>query len=136
MLTAKTAIVTGGARGIGAGIARVLAAQGARVAVLDLDGVEAEKTAAALASPGMAVACDVAVEAETAKAVRGVVDRFGGLDIVVNNAGVGRGPSDPNVPRAAPGSLGSVGMSAAQWDESRGSSPHPGCPRTRRPRPA
>jgi NAD(P)-dependent dehydrogenase (short-subunit alcohol dehydrogenase family) len=117
MLTGKTAIVTGGARGIGAGIARVLASQGARVAVLDLDGAEAEKTAAALATPGLAVACDVAVESETAKAVRGVVDQFGGLDTVVNNAGVGRGPSDPNVPRATPGSLGSAGMSAAQWDE-------------------
>ena len=117
MLRGKTALITGGARGIGAGIAQVLASQGARVAVLDLDGAEAEKTAAALASPGMAVACDVAAEGDTAKAVRSVVDRFGGLDIVVNNAGVGRGPSDPNVPRPTPGSLGSVGMSAAQWDE-------------------
>ena len=44
MLTDKLAIVTGGARGIGAGIARVMAAQGARVAVLDLDGAEAGKT--------------------------------------------------------------------------------------------
>jgi NAD(P)-dependent dehydrogenase (short-subunit alcohol dehydrogenase family) len=117
MLKGKTAIVTGGARGIGAGIARVLASHGARVAVLDLDGAEAEKTAAALASPGIAVACDVAVEADTAKAVRSVVDSFGGLDIVVNNAGVGRGPSDPNVPRATLGSLGSAALSAAQWDE-------------------
>ena len=117
MLRGKTALVTGGARGIGAGIARVLASQGARVAVLDLDGAEAEKTAAALASAGMAIACDVAVEAETIKAVRSVVDRFGGLDIVVNNAGVGRGPSDPNVPRNVPGSLGSGTLSTAQWDE-------------------
>ena len=117
MLKGKTAIVTGGARGIGAGIARVLASHGARVAVLDLDGAEAEKTAAALASPGIAVACDVAVEADTAKAVRSVVDSFGGLDIVVNNAGVGRGPSDPNVPRATLGTLGSAALSAAQWDE-------------------
>jgi NAD(P)-dependent dehydrogenase (short-subunit alcohol dehydrogenase family) len=117
MLTGKTAIVTGGARGIGAGIARVLASQGARVAIFDLDGAEAEKTAAALPSPGMALACDVAVEADTAKAVRAVVDRFGGLDIVVNNAGVGRGPSDPGVPRSAPGGLGSAALSAAQWDD-------------------
>jgi len=117
MLKGKTAIVTGGARGIGAGIARVLASHGARVAVLDLDAAEAEKTAAAFASPGMAVACDVAVEADTAKAVRSVVDSFGGLDIVVNNAGVGRGPSDPNVPRATLGSLGSAALSAAQWDQ-------------------
>ena len=117
MLAGKIAIVTGGARGIGAGIARVLAAQGARVAVLDLDGREAEKTAAALAVPGMAVACDVAVEADTASAVQGVIDGLGGVDIVVNNAGVGRGPADPNVPRAAPGSLGTDSMSVARWDE-------------------
>jgi len=116
MLRGKIAIVTGGARGIGAGIARVLASQGARVAVLDLDGAEAEKTAAALASPGLAVACGVAVEAETAKAVRAVVDNLGGLDIVVNNAGAGRDSTDPGVPRATPGGLGSETMSAAQWD--------------------
>jgi len=108
--------VTGGARGIGAGIARVLASHGARVAVLDLDGAEAEKTAAALASPGMAVTCDAAVEGDTAKAVRSVVDSFGGLDIVVNNAGAGRGSTDPSVARATPGGLGSETMSAAQWD--------------------
>src|SRR5919201_1337238 len=95
MLSGKTAIVTGGARGIGAGITRVLATQGARVAILDLD---------------------VADEAAAAKAVRSVVERFGGLDIVVNNAGGGRGPSDPNLPRAAPGTLGTEAMSAAHWD--------------------
>jgi len=117
MLTGKLAIVTGGARGIGAGIARVLAAQGARVAVLDLDGPEAEKTAAGLPVPGMAVVCDVAAETDTTAAVRSVVERFGGLDIVINNAGVGRGPVDPNVPRAAPGSLGFEAMPAARWDE-------------------
>ena len=114
MLTGKTAIVTGGARGIGAGIARVLASQGARVAVLDLDGREAEKTAAALPTPGMAAACDVAVEADTAKTMRSVVERFGGLDVVVNNAGVGRGPG---VSQTTPQSLGTGTLSAAQWDE-------------------
>jgi len=95
MLTDKLAIVTGGARGIGAGIARVMAAQGARVAVLDLDGAEAGKTAAGLP----------------------VVDRFGGLDVLVNNAGVGRGPVDPSIARPSGGSLGMEGMSAAVWDE-------------------
>lgn len=115
MLTGKLAIVTGAARGIGAGIARVMAAQGARVAILDLDGAEAEKTADALVVPGMALACDVAVEADADKAVQLVAERFGGLDIVVNNAGVGRGPRDPNVPQAT-GGLGAE-MSAAAWDE-------------------
>src|SRR5205809_7291513 len=100
MLTGKTAIVTGGARGIGAGIARVLASQGAQVAVLDLDGGEAEKTPAALALPGLAVVCDVAIEVATVRAVRSVVERFGGLAGLVRNVGVGRGPRDPNGQRA------------------------------------
>jgi len=113
MVTGKLAIVTGGARGIGAGIARVLASQGARVAILDLDLAEAEKTAASLAMPGIAVACDAAGEHEAAKAVQTVVERFGGLDIVVNNAGVGRGPSDPNAPEHP----GLDRMSADVWDD-------------------
>ena len=116
MLHGKCANVTGGARGIGAGIVRVLAAQGARVAVVDLDGAEAEKTAAGLSTPGLALACDVAVEADTDAAVRSVVERFGGLDLLVNNAGVGRGPRDPNVPQPT-GGLGTDTMSVATWDE-------------------
>ena len=52
MLTNKVALVTGGARGIGAAIARAMAGQGARVALLDLDGTEAEKTAAGLRDTG------------------------------------------------------------------------------------
>ena len=113
MVSGKLALVTGGARGIGAGIARVLASQGARVAILDLDLAEAEKTAASLAVPGIAMACDAAGEHEAAKAVQIVVERFGGLDIVVNNAGVGRGPSDPNAPEHP----GLDGMSADVWDD-------------------
>ncbi len=113
MLKGKRAIVTGGARGIGAGIARVMASQGARVAILDLDGVEAEKTAASLPTPGMALACDVAVESAVDAAVLKVVERFGGLDIVVNNAGVGRGPVDQHSPRQTSATV----MSAQLWDD-------------------
>ena len=115
MLTGKVAIVTGAARGIGAGIARVMAAQGARVAVLDLDGAEAEKTAAGLPTPGLALVCDVAMEADAEKAVRTVVERLGGLDIVVNNAGAGRSPRDPNMPTPAT-RTGIDAMSSAAWD--------------------
>ena len=116
MLTGKRAIVTGGARGIGAGIARVLASHGARVAILDLDGPEAEKTAAGLPVPGMALACDVALETEAARGVRAVADGFGGLDILVNNAGAGRGPRNEGVPGPS-GGLGADTMSAATWDD-------------------
>ena len=62
------------------GIARVMAAQGARVALLDLDGAGVEKTAAELAVPGIALACDVAVESAATAAVGTVVKRLGGLD--------------------------------------------------------
>lgn len=108
MLTSKVVLITGGARGIGAGIARTMAGQGARVALLDLDGAEAEKTAAGLPTPGMAVVCDVALETDVAAAVQTVVERFGGLDVLVNNAGVGR-------PVGSSGRMDD--MSAADWDE-------------------
>jgi NAD(P)-dependent dehydrogenase (short-subunit alcohol dehydrogenase family) len=117
MLTNKVAVITGGARGIGAGIARVMARQGARVALLDLDGLEAEKTAAGLARPGIALACDVSVEADVLAAVRTVVEQFGGLDILANNAGAGRGPLDPNITRAMGGPGGVDEMSSTAWDQ-------------------
>jgi len=116
VLAGKLAIVTGAARGIGAGIAHVLARQGARVAILDLDGAEAEKTAAALALPGIALACDVADEKAVTDGVDTVAKALGGVDIVVNNAGVGRGARDPSVPQAS-GNPGVVQMPAAHWDE-------------------
>ncbi len=88
-LTGKLAIVTGGARGIGAGIARCLAAEGARVALLDVDGAEAETTAAQLGNGAIGLAADVSEEQQAGAAVDRVAERFGGLDIVVNNAGGG-----------------------------------------------
>jgi NAD(P)-dependent dehydrogenase (short-subunit alcohol dehydrogenase family) len=108
MVGGKVAIITGGARGIGAGIASVMAGQGARVALLDRDGAEAEAIAAALPTPGLAVACDAAAEPDVAAAVQAAVDRFGGLDILVNNAGLGR-------PVGRSGRVDD--MSAAEWDE-------------------
>jgi len=117
MLTNKVALITGGARGIGAGIARVMAAQGARVALLDLDGAEAEKMAASLSVPGIALACDVAVETAAVAAVGAVVRRLGGLDVVVNNAGLSRGPLDPATTHPAAGGWRVDDMSTASWDE-------------------
>jgi len=85
----RVVIVTGGARGIGAGIARCLADEGARVAVLDIDGDASERAAAELGAEHLGVAADVSDERTAAAAVERVVEHYGGLDILVNNAGGG-----------------------------------------------
>jgi len=76
------AVVTGGASGIGRAVAERLQSEGCRVAILDLDisGVGAEFFAAR---------CDVSDAESVTSAVRGAVEEFGGLDIVINNAGIG-----------------------------------------------
>ena len=76
------AVVTGGASGIGAATVALLSARGARVAVLDrnIDEVPAEH---------FALECDVTDDGQVEAAVAAVVERHGGIDIVVNNAGVG-----------------------------------------------
>ena len=76
------ALVTGGASGIGAAVAARLQADGARVAVLDLN-------ADAAAEGQLGVVCDVADDASVRAAVARVVEELGGLDVVVNNAGIG-----------------------------------------------
>ena len=76
------AIVTGGASGIGAATADRLADLGAQVAVLDLDPESASER-------HLALQCDVSDDASVRAAVQAVVERFGRLDVVVNNAGVG-----------------------------------------------
>ena len=86
----KIAIVTGAASGFGAGIARRFAAEGARVVVNDLNEAGAAAMASEInASGGRAAACagDVARDADVARVVRFALDEFGGLHIVVNNAG-------------------------------------------------
>jgi 3-oxoacyl-[acyl-carrier protein] reductase len=87
----RVAIVTGGARGIGAGTAKRFAGEGAAVAVLDLDEAAASEAAAGLgAADAIGVGCDVSDEQAVARAVQRVVDELGGLDVLVNNAGITR----------------------------------------------
>ncbi len=88
-LKGKVALVTGGARGIGAAIARCLADQGAAVAICDLDGATAQETAAGLPNGGIGLKADAANETQMADCVSQAVAKFGSLDIMVNNAGIG-----------------------------------------------
>lgn len=84
----KVAIITGGARGIGAAIAQAYVREGARVCVADIEIAEAEKTAAALGNGAFAFRLDVTDLASIAACVAEVEKRAGGVDILVNNAAI------------------------------------------------
>jgi len=87
----KVCMVTGGASGIGKEIAFSLAAEGARVAIADLDGQAARRAADELAVRGfasMAVTMDVTDEAQVNAATAEVVAKWGGVDVLISNAGI------------------------------------------------
>jgi len=90
-LEGQVAIVTGGGRNIGEAVAQVLAEEGARVAIIDLDRARGAHVAAALGEMGreaIALAADVSKGAEVADAVAAIVRRFGRIDILVNNVAI------------------------------------------------
>ncbi|MFQ3622787.1 MAG: 3-hydroxybutyrate dehydrogenase [Acetobacteraceae bacterium] len=90
-LQGRTAIVTGAASGIGRGIAERFAAEGAKVAIADLNGEQADAVAAAIRGRGgeaMAVPIDVASEEAVATGVGSVLAAWGRADILVSNAGI------------------------------------------------
>jgi NAD(P)-dependent dehydrogenase (short-subunit alcohol dehydrogenase family) len=100
ILDGKTAIVTGAARGIGRGHARLLAAEGARVVVNDLDADALATTVAEInADGGTAVAntANVATWGGGGDVVAQAIDAFGGVDILVNNAGILRDAMSFNI---------------------------------------
>ena len=99
-----TVLVTGAAGGIGLATARLFAGRGMRVAVNDVDPGAAARAAASLGQGHLAVAADVSREAEVGEMVERVVAAFGGLSILVNNAGI----ADTAGPTMA--------QSAASWD--------------------
>jgi NAD(P)-dependent dehydrogenase (short-subunit alcohol dehydrogenase family) len=90
-LDGKTALVTGGAQGIGKAYCFALGEVGARIAVVDINLAAAEETAHALAKEGIeaiAVTADVTKEEDVKKMVKAVIDTWGFLTIGVNNAGM------------------------------------------------
>ena len=87
-LRGKSALVTGAARGIGAAFARAYAAEGATVAIGDIDLARAKATAAEIGGGAYAVLLDVTDQDSIDAAVAEVADHSGGLDILVNNAAV------------------------------------------------
>ena len=90
LLKDKVAVITGGASqlGIGWATAQRFAAEGARVVILDLDGVSAQSAAEAIGKGHLGYACDVRGESACQLVVQQIINAFGRLDVLVNNAGV------------------------------------------------
>ncbi len=90
-LTGKTAVVTGGGKGIGEAVCRAFAVHGATVSILDIDPASANQVCADLRKDGHeaeAIPCDVGNQDAVSDAIARTYDRFGALDILVNNAGI------------------------------------------------
>jgi NAD(P)-dependent dehydrogenase (short-subunit alcohol dehydrogenase family) len=104
-LNEKVALVTGGARGIGYETARQLQMRGASVAVVDLDGEEAREAAERIGERAIGIAADVTDQGAMNAAVAETIESFGGLDVVVANAGI------------APGTVATTrGISLEEWE--------------------
>lgn len=84
----KTVVVTGGSKGIGAGCARVFHREGGRVVVLDTDEITGHILCDELGERTLFVKCDVSKENEVIDAMARAVSEFGGIDVLVNNAGI------------------------------------------------
>lgn len=93
-LNNKTALITGGASGIGAGIARKFVAEGARVVLADINGDAAEAMVQTLGRHATALPMDVSSKVSVEQGANEVLGAFNNLDILVNNAGVTHMPAD------------------------------------------
>lgn len=93
-LAGKAAVVTGAASGFGRGIAARFAAEGARVAVVDINGAAAREVAKEIGEAAIAIECDVSDGKDMTRMAEKAIETFGTVDILVNNAGI----SHPNRP--------------------------------------
>lgn len=84
----RVAVITGGGRGFGKAFGQALASHGARVVLADIDVDAAQAAAREIGGEAEGAACDVADDAQVAALVAGVVARHGGIDILINNAGL------------------------------------------------
>lgn len=103
-LADRSVIVTGASRGIGKGIARIFAANGAKVLLVARDLAQAEAAALEIGANASVVAADVSREQDCARMARAAVERYGGIDILCCNAGI--------FPAARLGD-----MAATDWDQ-------------------
>ncbi|MGW0038740.1 3-oxoacyl-ACP reductase FabG [Gordonia sp. NPDC003376] len=90
LLDNKTAVITGGAQGIGAAIARTFAEHGARIVIGDVDAARAQRTATELGTDAMGIGCDVTDGESVTALLDAARSAFGSVDIMVNNAGITR----------------------------------------------
>jgi NAD(P)-dependent dehydrogenase (short-subunit alcohol dehydrogenase family) len=104
VLHGKVALITGAASGIGLGIARRFAAEGAHVLMADLNGQAVKEASRTLGEYAQAVAADVSRQDDAESLVSAAVEAFGGLDVVVNSAGIIRYGQFP-------------GISLEEWDD-------------------
>src|ERR1044072_1577368 len=86
-MTARFALITGAARGIGLATAKRFLAEGYAVALLDIDGETLGKGVASLSGRTLALTCDVAIADQVEAALARVKQEFGALDALINNAG-------------------------------------------------
>lgn len=109
-LQGKSALITGAARGIGAAFAKAYVAEGATVAIGDIDLGRAEETAAEIGASAYAVRLDVTDQASIDAAIKAVVDKASALDILINNAALFDADNIADITRASYDKLFSVNV--------------------------
>jgi len=117
-LKGKTALVTGGARGIGFGIAQRLAADGAAIALVDLNADDLSAAKSQLSKSGakvIAITADVTNRQQVIDAIDSTVDQLGGFDIMINNAGIAQVQPISEITEAEMDKIHAVNVKGVLW---------------------